>query len=101
MFALVEANQLLLKELEKRNKVTSFINHLESMNDEYNIKTEWFKLTNGSVSTTVFTESNDDGIAYTKTRDFIKNYRTNTWALFDLDFVTDVEGMDNMKFNIS
>jgi hypothetical protein len=35
--------------------------------------------------------SDDKAIAYQKTRDFLKNYRTDSKALFDLQFVNTIE----------
>jgi hypothetical protein len=91
--------------LEKRSRITTYIEHLKSLSPEnkYWIKFEWFNLAEWRITTSAIVEwtNNNDKIAYKKTRDFIRNYRTDSWALLDLEFINLVEWSDIMKFNVS
>jgi hypothetical protein len=90
----------MIEELDKRSKISTYIKHLKSLYPEnvYWISFEWFSLTNWKINTKATIESTNK-IAYEKTRDFIRNYRTSTGALLDLEFINLVEWMDSIKFD--
>jgi hypothetical protein len=95
----------MIEELEKRSKVSEYIRHLKSLYPEnvHWVKFEGFSMANWEISTKATIEStfNPDKIAYEKTRDFIKNYRTDTWALLELKFINLIEWYDTMKFDVN
>lgn len=102
IFSLLENNKTFIEELIKRSEVTKYINHLKAISQKYNLKFEWFKLSKGNIKTSITIESTEDGgIAYMKTRDFIRNYRLEKNSLFELEFINSIEWMDSMKFNAS
>lgn len=102
VYKLLEAEKKNIKELEKRSEISTYIKHLKSLSEpKYWIHFQWFSLANWVITTTVVIESSlqDRKIPYEKARDFIKNYRTDTWALLDLVFINVIEWMDSMKFD--
>jgi phosphoserine aminotransferase len=103
VYSLLENNKWVIKELEKRSEVTIYLKHLNSLSseDNYWIKFEWFNLAEGKINTTAIIESTNEKLAYEKTRDFVRNYRTDTWALLDLEFINLIEWNDTMKFDVS
>jgi len=101
IFSLLELNQWLLNSYKKMNKISTYINHMNVIQAKYDLKFEWFNLSNWKLVSAIEITSDDNWIAYQKTRDFIKNYRTDNKALFDLGFINQVEWMDDMKFKVS
>lgn len=100
IYSLLEINKWVIGAYEKMNKVTTYINHMIEIEDEYNIKLTWFDLSKWIITTNIQSLSNDDFIAYQKTRDFIKKYRADWNWLFNLGFINSVEWMDIMKFKV-
>ncbi len=100
VYSLLELNKGYIKEYELMNKVTRYINHMNVIQAKYGLKFTNFNLSNWEIATNVEVVSDDKGIAYQKARDFIKGYRNDDKALFNLDFINGVEWMDNIKFSI-
>jgi hypothetical protein len=82
------------------NKIPTYINHLGDIQTKYDIKFTWFILSDLWLDTIVEVKSDDKAIAYQKARDFIKNYRKDPDALFNLDFINQISWMDNIKFKV-
>jgi len=102
VFALIESNKFSIDELTKRTDVTKYIMHLKAVAQKYDLVFEWFKLSQWTLKSSVIIESSEEwGIAYTKTIDFIKNYRSEKNWLFELNFINSIEWMDSMKFNVN
>ncbi|MDD3144873.1 MAG: hypothetical protein PHV23_02060 [Candidatus Gracilibacteria bacterium] len=97
VYSLVEANKSTIVGLEKRSMITKYINHIKSISKKYDVNFEGFTISNGDINTVSLVSSTDKGLAYAKTRDFIKNYRLDDKALFNLEFVSSIEGGDSMK----
>ena len=91
---LVTLHENTLNELDKRSKITEYINHLEELTQSYNVSFREFSITNGVVSTKAIFNTNDSGVAYNKAIRFIGDYRKSQKALFDLEFVSQVESTD-------
>lgn len=101
VYSLLENNKGVIKELEKRSQVTTYLRHLNSLENNYWVKFEWFNLMEGKINSTAIIESTNEKPAYEKTRDFVRNYRTDTWALLDLEFINLIEWNDTMKFDVN
>ncbi len=102
LYSLLKINSWLIAELEKRNNVTEYINHLYSIWNVYGLKFDWFSFADWKIISTATSESTQDGwIAYNKTTEFISDYRTSENAKFDLNFIESFEWMDTMKFNVN
>jgi hypothetical protein len=103
VYSFLENNKGVIDELEKRSKITTYITHLKSLSpeDKYWIKFEWFNILEGKINTTAIIESVNDKTAYEKTRDFIRNYRTDSWALLNLEFVNLIEWSDTIRFDVN
>ena len=100
IYSLLELNKWVIDSYKVMNNVTKYINHMDVIEDKYQLKFSWFKLSEWKISTSIKTMSDDNWIAYMKTKDFIKNYRNDPNSLFDLDFIKSFEWMDIMKFNV-
>jgi hypothetical protein len=94
-------NKWVINSFEKNNKVTKYINHMNVIAWKYNLEFVWFKLSGWVISSDVKVISDNKSIAYQKVRDFIKKYRIDSKALFDLEFINWIEWMDNMKFKVN
>lgn len=103
VYSLLEANSYSFFELEKRNKITLYISHLEKISNDYWLRFDWFNFSDWKLTTTVFSETTESSkLGYNKTVDFIREYRKNSDSLFDLEFINSVEwSADSMKYNIS
>lgn len=97
VYSLIEANKSTIVSLEKRSMITKYINHIKSISKKYDVNFEWFTIANWDISTVSLVNSTDKWLAYAKTRDFIKNYRLDDKALFNLDFVSSIEWGDSMR----
>jgi hypothetical protein len=98
IYSLLELNSSVIKSYKSMNNITRYINHMNVIQAKYDLLFKWFTLNNWELLTNIEIVSDDKAIAYQKTRDFLKNYRTDSKALFDLQFVNTIEWMDNMKF---
>lgn len=98
VYSLLELNKTILESYKKMNRVTLYLNHMNTIAAKYNLEFSWFNLANWEINTNIKIDSDNKWIAYQKTRDFIKQYRNDKMALFDLSFVNGVEWMDSMKF---
>jgi hypothetical protein len=103
IYSLLYNNKGVIDELDKRSKITTYIKHLKSLSSEgkYWVKFEWFNLAEGKINSTAIIESIDNKTAYEKARDFIRNYRTDSWALLDLEFINLVEWNDTIRFDVN
>jgi hypothetical protein len=94
-------NKEVINSYDLMNKVTNYINHMNVIQWKYNLKFTGFNLSKWEISTNVKIISDNDSIAYQKTRDFINKYRTDSKALFDLGFINSVEWMDEISFKVN
>lgn len=103
VYSLLESNSYSFFELEKRNKITTYINHLKDLSSEYSLVFDWFNFSDWKLSTLVSSETTDSTkLWYSKTVDFIREYRKDENSLFDLDFINSFEwSSDSLKYNIS
>jgi len=98
IYSLLELNSNVIKSYKSMNNITMYINHMNVIQAKYDLSFKWFKLANWELLTNIEIVSDDKAIAYQKTRDFLKNYRKDSKALFELQFVNNIEWMDDMKF---
>lgn len=101
IYWLLEINKEIINSYENMNKVTKFINHMNVIQWKYKLNLTGFNLSNWKISSNVNITSDNEGIAYMKTKDFISNYRNDPKALFDLDFISSIEWMDEIKFQVN
>ena len=100
IYSLLELNKWVIESYEKMNNITKYINHMNIISRVYDLEFTGFNLSNWVLSTNIEIMSDDNWIAYVKTKDFIKKYRNDAKALFDLSFINSVEWMDIMKFKV-
>ena len=98
IYSLLELNSNVIRSYKSMNNITMYINHMNVIQAKYDLSFKWFNLSNWELFTDIEIVSDDKAIAYQKTRDFLKNYRNDSKALFDLQFVNNIEWMDDMKF---
>lgn len=101
IYSLLELNKWIIEAYWVMNRVTKYIAHLNSIENNYKLEFSWFDLSKWEISTNAKTMSDDKWIAYVKTKDFINKYRKDPSALFDLEFINSVEWMDIMKFKVN
>ena len=101
IFSLLEDNKSILNSYKLMNNISKYINHLNVIQAKYDLKFTWFSLNNWVLNSSIEFVSDDNWIAFQKARDFIKNYRMDKKALFELDFINQIQWMDKIKFNVS
>lgn len=101
VYWLIKANKKTLEAFEKNNKITQYISHLKEIGIKYKVNFEWFNFSDWVLKTNAIIESNNESIAYNLTKDFIKWYREDPKALFDLGFIKSFKWMDSIKFSVS
>lgn len=101
IYSLLQLNDKVIRWFKLMNKVPMYINHMNDIEVKYDLKFTSFSLSNLELITNIEIISDDKWIAYQKTRDFLKTYRTDPNALFKLDFVNQIQWMDQMKFKVS
>jgi hypothetical protein len=101
IYSLLELNKWVIESYSLMNKITSYITHMGKIEERHNLQFSGFNLNNWKITTNVKIISDNNWIAFQKTRDFINNYRMDTKSLFDLDFINGVEGMDEIKFPVN
>ena len=101
MYELLKLNQPKLELLKYYSQIPTFIDHMKFIAEKYNIQLSGFSYSNGSVTSSVLTETDEGWVAYKKTTNFIKKYREDDKALFDLWFVSPLQGHSNQKFSIN
>ena len=101
IYSLLELNANVIDAYKKNNKITRYINHMNVIQAKYDLVFKWFTFSNWELSTSVEIISDNKAIAYQKTRDFLRDYRRDKKALFDLDFVNQITWMDDMKFKVN
>ncbi|NVP17098.1 hypothetical protein HUU51_00050 [Candidatus Gracilibacteria bacterium] len=100
VYSLIDINRNTIENMEKRSKITDYLKHVDAISKKYEISFDNFDITNGKVSLQASTQSSEKGIAYKKINKFISEYRKEEFALLDLKFITNFEGMDQIKFNL-
>ncbi len=100
IYTLLELNDNVIRSYKLMNKIPKYINHLKDIETIYGVKFSWFNLNNMKLNSKIKVISDDKAIAYQKTRDFLKKYRNDPNALFNLEFVNQFEWMDNMQFKV-
>ena len=100
IYSLLELNKWVIEAYENMNNITKYINHMNVISRVYDLEFSGFNLSDWLLSTNIKTMSDDNWIAYIKTKDFINKYRNDPKALFDLGFINSLEWMDIMKFKV-
>jgi hypothetical protein len=103
VYSLLESNYIAFIELEKRNKITTYINHLKELSRLYLLKFEWFNFSDWKLSTKVLSETSSiNKLWYNKTVDFIREYRESEKSLFNLEFINSIQwNLDEHNYNIT
>lgn len=101
IYSLLQLNQKVIDGYSLMNNVVKYINHMNVVAAKNKVAFTGFSMDKGNIKTSVKTLSDDDAIAYQKTKDFIKNYRSDEKALFVLNFINGFEWMDDMRFDVN
>lgn len=101
IYNLIYQNKKTIDTLNKRNKIVSYIEHINSLSEIYWLNFSGFSMNNWVIKTKVTSNSIDnDSIAYQKVVSFISNYKDNENFMFDIWFINSFDGMDSIKFNL-
>lgn len=100
VFSLIEANKETLQGLISRSNVTKYMNHMQNIMDKYGLSFRWFWISGLNLKTSISTTS-DTKLAYKKVVSFIKDYRNDKDALFNLNFINKVSWYNDMKIDLN
>lgn len=101
VYNLLKENKKVIEDLGKKSQINKFIYHLRETQNTYGVSFKWFNYSNWVVTSTAFIPFNTDMTAANRVSYFIKNYREDKAALFDLDFINTFNWFDSMTFNVS
>lgn len=106
LYKIINRNKEILDRLENNSKVTKFIDHLNYIEDIYDINFSWFSLNSSIIWTEaiIITDEYTDidyKLAYQKFTNFVSKYRADENALFELEFINRISWQDELKFNLN
>lgn len=101
VYSLLKLNTDVINSYKMMNNVTKYINHMNATALKYNLEFSGFNLINWEVSSIVKIISDNEWIAFQKTRDFIKKYREDPNALFILEPISSFEWTDDITFKVN
>lgn len=99
VYNLLKENKKVIEDLDKKSQINKFIYHIREVQNTYWLLFKWFSYTNWVVSLSVYIPFNTDMTAANRASYFIKSYREDKSALFDLDFINTFNWYDSMTFN--
>lgn len=101
VYNLLKDNKKVIEDLDKKSQINKFIYHIRELQNTYRVVFKWFNYTNGIVSMSAYIPFSPDMTAANRATYFIKSYREDKNALFDLDFINTFNWYDNMTFNVN
>ena len=101
VYNLLDENKKIISDLEKKSQINKFIYHLREYQSPGSFVFKWFDYSNWMVSTSVYVPFNSDILASSRVSMFIKNYREDKKALFNLEFINTFNWFDSMTFYIN
>jgi hypothetical protein len=102
VYSLYMMNKSVIDKLEKYSKIRTFINHLDLISSKYWISFKGFNYSNWELKTTAYSVSDSKSIDYQKTVNFLRNYKADKKALFNIVPLKWVETLDSkQKFTIT
>lgn len=94
-----------LEKLERNSDIVAYMDHLTDISRKYKLSFTWFSMRDWELKTEVEARKIDlkssETPAYKKVAEFIKWYREDENALFDLKFINTFEWMNEIKFAIT
>lgn len=100
VYALLEANKKSLDLLKKRSQIVSYVQHLKWIARAYDLEISWFQMDWWVIRTQVEAKSDDLWVSYKKIVHFMKAYKENKKALFDIEPIKTFRWYDNLRFHI-
>ena len=100
VYELINKNQQILDKYKKESQIPDFIDELDRVWRDYSITLNWFSYTKWSVSSSAVATKTIKNDAYIKVSDFLRDYRTNSWSMFDVDFVNSFQWDSTIWFNL-
>lgn len=98
IYSIYSRHQDFLKRLEVNSKISSMVNHLKRTFTIHELQYDRFSYSNETVTIDLSLETNDSWYAYEKVTSFLRNYRENEQALFDVEQVSEISWYDRMSF---
>ena len=100
VYQLISDNGGAIRKMEAYSQITDFLDHIAYIEKRHKLIFDGFNYSSGVLSTKWSVSSSRWTAAYKTVADFIKEYRSDTEALFDLDFVNQITGSSQMSFGI-
>ena len=98
LYSIYSRHKNFLERLETSSKIPSMVNHLKRIFTIHELQYDRFSYSNELVTIDISLETNDNGYAYEKVTSFLRNYRENEQALFDVEQVSEISWYDRMNF---
>lgn len=100
-YSLYSANKNTFDKLSSASEVPSFVKEVKKTLTKYWLELSGFNYANGVVSVKVISESDTRSKSYEKIVKFLKNYRLEEKAIFDLESISWVTGQTKMNFTVN
>ncbi|MCD5375082.1 hypothetical protein LR010_01355 [Candidatus Gracilibacteria bacterium] len=98
-YSIYERHEAFLTKLAKESNIPSFVAHLKKYFAISGIDAKGFNYSQGVVSVSLSSQTNDNGYAYQKVVKFLRDYNNlGEEALFTAQFVPVFEGYDRINF---
>jgi len=101
VYSLLQENKKIIDSLDKKSKIKVLVSHVRNIESTYWIKFSWFNYNNWLLTFWVVAPFSSDSYASDRVSYFIKSYREDKNALFNLDFINSFTWFDSMNFSIS
>jgi len=98
IFSTYAQNETIFSDLSEKSKIPSMINHLIRIFNIQDIQYRWFNYSDGRAEVALSIETNDAWYAYEKVTKFLKTYRENEEARFDVAQISEFTWYDRMNF---
>lgn len=98
VYNLLLENKKVIASLEKKSKVKDFIYHLRSLEIPFWLTFKWFNYSNWNVTMQAVVPFDSNILASNRVSMFVKDYRADKKALFDLDFISTFNWFDSITF---
>lgn len=100
VYSLILDNKKTLDKLENNSDISKFIDGLIYIKNNYYLRLEWFNYSNWTVTTKATVDSERVWNAYVVVSSFIKKYRKDEKAIFDLSFIPKIVWNSDIFFNL-
>lgn len=100
-YVLYQRNTSVFERLWYESNIPLFVSHIKTTALRYGVEITWFNYNEWNLSMSVRSDNDQRGFGYEKVVSFLRDYRSDSEALFHLDNVSTFSWHDRIEYNIS